>query len=136
MRPLTNRNKKNKKNVTFIPIADSVVKGAPLSKRHVCCVLSSHLFWTSVFWTHQPGSNRTKITQDSSTFLLRCLPLFFSREGFSRCFLSSIVKSNFVYPRIKHSPVAGHDARKKSSSFTQFARNRIIPEQSCSVLVH
>ena len=36
------------------------------------------------------------VTQDfSSTFLLRCLPQFFSREGFSRSFPSSTVKSNF-----------------------------------------
>ena len=33
----------------------------------------------------------------SSTFLLRCMPFFFSREGFSRSFPSSTVKSNFVY---------------------------------------
>ena len=44
----------------------------------------------------QPGSHRRKATQDfSSTFLLRCLPQFFSREGFSRSFPSSTVKSNF-----------------------------------------
>ena len=37
--------------------------------------LSSHLFWTSDLWTHQPGSHKRKITQDfSSTFLLRCFP--------------------------------------------------------------
>ena len=29
----------------------------------VCmCVLSSHLFWTSDLWTHQPGSHRRKVT--------------------------------------------------------------------------
>ena len=39
-----------------------------------------------------------KVTQDfSSTFLVRCVPLFFSREGFSHSFPSSTVKSNFVY---------------------------------------
>ena len=37
-----------------------------------------------VRWMYQPGSHRRKITQDfSSTFLLRCMPLFFSREGFT-----------------------------------------------------
>ena len=47
---------------------------------------------------YQPGSHRKKLTQDFlSTFLLRCMPVFFSREGFSRSFLSSTVKSNFVY---------------------------------------
>ena len=56
------------------------------------CVLSSHLFWTSDLWTHQPGSHRRKVTQDfSSTFLPACL----KREGFSRPFPSSTVKSNF-----------------------------------------
>ena len=60
------------------------------------CVFSSHLFWTSGLWTYQPGSHRRKVTQDfSSTFLLRCLPLFFSRESFSRSFPSSTVKTNY-----------------------------------------
>ena len=46
-------------------------------------------------WTYQPGSHRRKVAQDfSSTFLLRCVPLFFSREGFRRSFPSSTVKSN------------------------------------------
>ena len=51
-----------------------------------------------VRWMYQPGSHRRKVTQDfSSTFLLRRMPLFLSREGFSRSFPSSTVKSNFVY---------------------------------------
>ena len=33
----------------------------------------------------------------SSTFFLRCVPSFFSREGFSHSFPSSTVMSNFVY---------------------------------------
>ena len=77
----------------------------PFSPSRVC-VLSSHLFWTSGLWTYQPGSHR-KVTQDfSSIFLLRCLPYFLSREGFSRSsFLSrsfppSTVKSNFVWSPI------------------------------------
>ena len=50
-----------------------------------------------VRWTYQPGSHRRKVTQDfSSTFFLRCVPEFFSREGFSHPFPSSTVKSNFV----------------------------------------
>ena len=43
----------------------------------ICCrsVLSSHLFWTSDLWTHQPRLHRRKVTQDfSSTFFLRCVP--------------------------------------------------------------
>ena len=51
-----------------------------------------------VRWTFQPGSHRRKVTQDfSSTFFLRCVPSFFSREGLGHSFPSSTVKSNFVY---------------------------------------
>ena len=60
-------------------------------------------------WTYQPGSHRRKATQHfSSTFLLRCLPYFFSREGFSHSFSSSTVKSNSVYERINLSPLVRH----------------------------
>ena len=78
----------------------------------VCVVLSYHLFWTSDLWTHQPGSHRRKVTKDVSTFLLRCLPQFLSREGFSHPFSLSTVKSNFqnfVYPRINRSPLVRRD---------------------------
>ena len=63
----------------------------------VCCFLPIHS-GHRVRWTYQPGSHRRKVTQDfSSTFFLRCVPLFFSREGFSNhSFPSSTVKSNFV----------------------------------------
>ena len=71
------------------------------------CVLSSYLFRTSDLWTHQPGSHRRKVTQNFSTFLLRCLPSFLSRKGFSRPYPSSTVKSNIVYPRINRSPLVG-----------------------------
>ena len=47
-----------------------------------------------VRWMYQRGSHRRNF---SSTFLLRCMSLFFSREGFSRSFPSSTVMSNFVY---------------------------------------
>ena len=57
-----------------------------------------------VRWMYQPGSHRRKVTQDfSSTFLLRCM-----REGFSRSFPSSTVKSNLVYYRFNRSPLVGH----------------------------
>ena len=39
------------------------------------------------------GLHRRNVTQDFSTVLLRCLPSFFSREGFSRSFPSSTAKS-------------------------------------------
>ena len=58
-------------------------------------------------WTHQPGSHRRKDTRGFSTFLLRCLTSFLSREGFSRPFPSSTVKSSFVYPRNNRSPLVG-----------------------------
>ena len=82
------------------------------------CVLSSHLFWTSDLWLHQPGSHRRKVAQDFSNFLLRACFNFLSREGFSRPFPSSTVKSNFVYPRNNRSPLllVGHDVTKIPSS--------------------
>ena len=43
--------------------------------------------------------------KDHTGFLhLRCLPYFLSREGFSRPFPSSTVKSNFVYSVTNRSP--------------------------------
>ena len=55
----------------------------------VCvCVFSSHLLWTS-------SPLDVGLTQDfSSTFHLRCVPYFLSREGSSHSFPSSAVKSN------------------------------------------
>ena len=69
-----------------------------LVQRYVCvCFLPIHS-GHQVRWTYQPGSHRRKVTQDfSSAFFLRCVPSFFSREGFSHSFPSSTVKSNFVY---------------------------------------
>ena len=64
-------------------------------------VFSSHSFWTSSLLDVPAGVGHTggmKVTQDfSSTFFLRCVPYFSSREGFSHSFPSSTVKSNFVY---------------------------------------
>ena len=51
-----------------------------------------------------------------SIFLLRCLPSFLSRKGFSRPFSSSTVKSNFVYPRHNRSPLVGGDVTENPSS--------------------
>ena len=50
------------------------------------------------------------VTQDFSTFLLRCLPWFLSREGFSRPFPSSTVRSFFffVYPWITGTVIVLH----------------------------
>ena len=75
----------------------------------VFVVLSSHLQYSGLQTcgrTSRGGSHRRRVTRDfSSTFLLRCLPCFLSREGFSRSFPSSTVKSIFVYPRINRSPL-------------------------------
>ena len=49
-----------------------------------------------VRWMSQPGSHRRKVTQDfSSISFLRSMPLFFSREEFSRLFPLSTVNSIF-----------------------------------------
>ena len=54
------------------------------------------------------------VTQDfSSTFLLRCVPSFFSREGFSHSFPWSTVKSIFLHQRINRSPLVGFVLFKK-----------------------
>ena len=61
----------------------------------VCVCFFTIYSGRQVRWMSQPGSHRRKVTQDlSSTFLLQCTPLFFSREEFSRSFPSSTVKSN------------------------------------------
>ena len=59
--------------------------------------------------TSRGHTGSRKVTQDFSTFRLRCLPSFLSREAFSRPFHSLTLKSNFVYPRIDCSPLVGHD---------------------------
>ena len=73
------------------------------SHSSLCVCVSVCFFFLPIYsghqvrWTYQPGSHRRKVTQDfSSPVLLRCVPQFFSREGFSHSFPSSIVKSNFV----------------------------------------
>ena len=71
-----------------------------ISVTSICvCFLPIHS-GHQVRWTYQPGSHRRKVTQDfSSTFFLRCVPSFFSRERFRHSFPSSTVKSNFVFHR-------------------------------------
>ena len=66
----------------------------PLSMCVCMCFLPIH-FGHQVRWTYQPGSHRRKVTHNfSSPFFLRCVPYFFSREGFSLSLPSSTVKSN------------------------------------------
>ena len=88
-----------------------LVSWANLLFRHHCvcvCFLPLHS-GHQLRWTYQPGSHRRKVTQDfSSIFFLRCVPEFFSREGFSHSFPSSTVKSNFVYKRFNRAPPVGH----------------------------
>ena len=44
----------------------------------MCCALSSNFFWTSGFCGRTGrGHSGWRVTQDFSTFLLRCLPTFF-----------------------------------------------------------
>ena len=60
-----------------------------LYKKYMCVLCIVFPFIVDVRLVGVPAG----VTQDfSSTFLLLCLPLFFSREGFSRFFPSSIVK--------------------------------------------
>ena len=50
---------------------------------HVCVCVCFPAIYTGrqVRWMYQPGSHRRKVPQDfTSTILLRCMPLFFSRE--------------------------------------------------------
>ena len=114
----------------------------PCRSSSVCCVcvLSSHLFRTSDLWTYQPGRHR-KVTQDFSTFLLRSFPSFLSREGFSRPFFSSTVKSNFVYLRIDRSPLVGrkNPVRVSAPRFeltSQRQKVSRLPQYDASILSH
>ena len=67
-------------------------------------------------WTHQPGSHRQE-EGHKGVSPLAVLPLIFlSREGFSRSFPSSTVKSNFVYLRQMCSPLDDHDVGENPSS--------------------
>ena len=50
---------------------------------------------------HQPGSHRTS----PPSFYIQCLHSFLWREGFSRPFPSSTVKSNFVHSQSNRSPL-------------------------------
>ena len=88
------------------------VKNRPLRDQVRCSICSEKSVGCLSFATYSLCPcvcvHRRKVTQDFSTFLLRCLPLFLSREGFSLPFPSSTVKSNFVYPRINRSPLVGH----------------------------
>ena len=69
----------------------------------VCvCVVIPFILDVRLFMDAPAGVTQ-EVSQDFSTFLLRFLPYFVSREGFSRPFASSTVKSNFVYPRINRS---------------------------------
>ena len=86
-----------------------VTKTSDQTRQRVCVCFPPIYSWRQVCWMYQPGSHRRKITQDfTSTILLRCMPFFFSREGFGRPFPSSTVKSNSVYSRFKRSSLVGH----------------------------
>ena len=84
--------------LALIFIARRIQPSVSLVDRKVYRILCTHV-WTR---TSRGHTGRTKVKHDFSIFLLRCLPLFLSREGFSRPFASATVKSNFVYPRIRN----------------------------------
>ena len=83
--------------------------GRLVQRQPTVCVFSSHLFWTSSSLDVPAG-----VTQEEghTGFLIHLPPavhaFILSREGFSRSFPSSTVKSNFVYSRINPSPFVGH----------------------------
>ena len=97
-----------------------------MSKRCCCCyhpfVLCVVLYLSRyILWTLQVGSQQEK---GHITFLLRYMPSFLSREGFSPPFPSSTVKSNFVYPRHNsRSPRVGHDVRENHPSSCDFSQD-------------
>ena len=76
--------------------------------KYVCvCVVIPFILDIKFVGRTTRGHTGGKFTRDfSSTFLLRCVPSFFSREGFSRSFPLSTVKSNLRF--INHSPLVGH----------------------------
>ena len=90
--------RRRKKGEEEYVCVDASSKSAIRSEVCVCVrvyVLYSHLFCMLGLWTYQTGSHRRKVNHDfSSIFLLRCLPNFFWREGSSRSFPSSTVKTN------------------------------------------
>ena len=59
---------------------------------------------------YQPGSHKRKVTQDlSSTFLLRCMPLFFLARRIQPLFVSLADREvELVYHRFNRSPLVGH----------------------------
>ena len=81
----------------FFVLSFHVRRLFPHSPRYTECVYFFPVYYgRQVRWMHQPGSHRRKVTHDfSSTFLLRFMPLFFSREGFSGSFPSSTREVEF-----------------------------------------
>ena len=84
---LNMRNNKQQQQLSKVVFPDWCVCFLPIHSGH------------QVRWMYLPRSHRRKVIQNfSSTFFLRCVPQFFSREVFSHSFPSSTVKkSNFVY---------------------------------------
>ena len=81
-----------------VPVTGAAFLGVNMDQSICVCVcVSSHSFWTSSSLDVPAGVTQEKVTQDFSSTFLRCVPSFFSREGFSHSFPSSTVKSNFVY---------------------------------------
>ena len=93
--------------VTITIISLRIFPSLPGSRLVCACVCILPLYsGRQVRWMYQPGSHKRKVTQDfSPTFLLRCMPLSFSQEGFSRPFLpgfSSLAVLGWWFDRITH----------------------------------
>ena len=95
------------------------------------CVFSSHSFWaSSSLDVTSRGHTRGRSQDFSSTFFLRCVPEFFSREGFSHSFPSSTVRSNFVHERFNRSPLVD----EKKSRLLPGVRTHVPPCQKVTRL--
>ena len=71
--------------MSLFPSTFSTIAVFSLYGEYVCVcesVVIRFILDVSFLWTYQSGSHGRKATHDLfSTFLLRCLPYFFSREG-------------------------------------------------------
>ena len=73
----------------------------------VLCVFFPLILDVKSVCVYQPESHRRKVTQDfSSTFLLRCMPLFLARR--IQLFLSLVDREVEICVRFNRSPHVGH----------------------------
>ena len=73
----------------------------------VLCVFFRFILDVKFVWVCQPESHRWKVTQDfSSTFFLRCMPLFLARR--IQPFLSLVDREIEICVRFNRPPHVGH----------------------------